>query len=56
METTTAIFELDAEKKHSVVYKEEGNTIASSIYFSKNLVGSGPSWPLKIKVTVEDVS
>jgi len=56
MEKTTALFELAAEKKYSVVYKEKSvpNIIAGSIYVSKHLLGLSP-YPESIIVTIEEV-
>jgi len=57
MEKTTALFKLDVEKKHSVVYKEDtpdgAFTIAASIYFSKAIVGNA-NFPKTLRVTVEE--
>ena len=55
MKKTSAIFLLKDEKKHSVRYLEETSPlkVASTIYFSKNLLGD--ERPEKIKVTVEEV-
>jgi len=63
---TSAIFVLDAAKKHSVLYREEGQTgnwqsdpkpkLSSSIYVVNDaLQHQGSKPPQKIKITVEEV-
>lgn len=58
MEKTSKVFEIYDEKKHSVRYNEVDDgkpSVASSIYFSKELLGRG-TLPMKIRITVEDAS
>jgi hypothetical protein len=51
---TTTTFKLDTEKKHSVLYKAEGDdVIATSIYISKAMFGGAGSYPQTIKLTIE---
>lgn len=62
--TTTAIFVLDAPKKHSALFREEGQTgdwkldppakVASSIYVQNECL-SDKKPGKKIKVTIEEI-
>ena len=58
METISATFAMNAEKIHSVLYKEilaegEAPKVAGSIYFSKRLVGL-LNFPKELVVTVTE--
>lgn len=60
---TEAIFVLDAAKKHSVLYREEGQTgnwqsdpkptLSQSIYIVNSALSNNPS--KKVKITIEEM-
>lgn len=56
MKKINRVYELEAEKKHSVRYREVngGREISGTIYLSKEVVGHS-NFPDRVMITVEEV-